>query len=141
MNRREWSSETTTVDTTAGYRRTRATSIDAMRNGVSGRHSPDAIDYAVTIDDPKTFTNTWTIGVPLKQDKEQTEIFEYACHEGNYAMRNILSSARADEKAARKHSVRLNPYTTSLRCQYADRAVAFVQQEHLIVWPQTESQV
>jgi hypothetical protein len=82
----------------------------------SGRHSPDAIDYAVTIDDPKTFTNTWTIGVPLKQDKEQTETFEYACHEGNYAMRNILSSARADEKAARKHSVRLNPRTLRLYC-------------------------
>jgi hypothetical protein len=57
--------------------------------------SPDAIDYAVTIDDPNTFTKTWTIGVPLKQDKEQTEIFEYACHEGNYAMRNILIGARA----------------------------------------------
>ena len=62
------------------------------------RVSPDAVDYAVTIDDPKTFTKTWTIGVPLKQDKEQTEIFEYACHEGNYAMRNILSGARADEE-------------------------------------------
>jgi hypothetical protein len=73
--------------------------------------------------------------------KEQTEIFEYACHEGNYAMRNILSGARADEKAARKNSVRLKPDTTSLLCQHADRAVAFVQQEHLIVWPQTESQV
>jgi hypothetical protein len=60
--------------------------------------SPDAIDYAVTIDDPNTFTKTWTIGVPLKQDKEQTEIFEDACHEGNYAMRNILSGARAAEK-------------------------------------------
>jgi hypothetical protein len=62
------------------------------------RVAPDAINYAVTIDDPKTFTKSWTIGVPLKQDKEQTEIFEYACHEGNYAMRNILSGARADEE-------------------------------------------
>jgi hypothetical protein len=62
------------------------------------RVGPDAINYAVTIDDPKTFTKSWTIGVPLKQDKEQTEIFEYACHEGNYAMRNILSGARADEE-------------------------------------------
>jgi hypothetical protein len=62
------------------------------------RVGPDAINYAVTIDDPKTSTKSWTIGVPLKQDKEQTEIFEYACHEGNYAMRNILSGARADER-------------------------------------------
>jgi hypothetical protein len=63
------------------------------------RVDADTIDYTVTIDDSKTFTKPWTIGVPLKQDKEQTEIFEYACHEGNYAMRNILSGARADERA------------------------------------------
>jgi hypothetical protein len=58
------------------------------------------ISYTVTIDDPATFTRAWTIGVPLKADQSQTEIFEYACHEGNYAMRNILSGARADEAAA-----------------------------------------
>jgi hypothetical protein len=64
------------------------------------RVDANAINYAVTIDDPTTFTKPWTIGVPLKSDKDQTEIFEYACHEGNYAMRNILSGARADERAA-----------------------------------------
>jgi hypothetical protein len=63
------------------------------------RVDADAITYAVTIDDPSTFTRPWTIGVPMKSDTEQTEIFEYACHEGNYAMRNILSGARADEAA------------------------------------------
>jgi hypothetical protein len=63
------------------------------------RIDANTINYTVTIDDPATFTRQWTIGVPLKQDKEQTEIFEYACHEGNYAMRNILSGARADERA------------------------------------------
>jgi hypothetical protein len=62
------------------------------------RTDANSIQYTVTIDDPKTFTRAWTIGVPLKQDKEQAEIFEYACHEGNYSMRNILSGARADEK-------------------------------------------
>ena len=61
-----------------------------------------SINYTVTIDDPSTFTKPWTIGVPLKSDTDQTEIFEYACHEGNYAMRNILSGARADEAAAAK---------------------------------------
>jgi hypothetical protein len=63
------------------------------------RVGADAINYTVTIDDPSTFTKPWTIGVPMKSDKEQAEIFEYACHEGNYAMRNILSGARADEQA------------------------------------------
>jgi hypothetical protein len=64
------------------------------------RVDADTIDYTVTIDDPATFTKQWTIGVPLESDQEQTEIFEYACHEGNYAMRNILSGARADEARA-----------------------------------------
>jgi len=64
------------------------------------RVNADTIDYTVTIDDPMTFSKPWTIGVPLRSDKGQTEIFEYACHEGNYAMRNILSGARADEQAA-----------------------------------------
>ena len=58
----------------------------------------DTISYTVTIDDASTFTTPWTIGVPLKSDKGQTELFEYACHEGNYAMRNILSGARAADK-------------------------------------------
>jgi hypothetical protein len=66
------------------------------------RVDPDTITYAVTIDDPTTFTRPWTIGVPLKNDREQTAIFEYACHEGNYAMRNILSGARADERWAER---------------------------------------
>ena len=63
------------------------------------RVAADAVSYTVTIDDPKTFTKPWTIGVPLRNEQGQDEIFEYACHEGNYAMTNILSGARADEKA------------------------------------------
>ena len=62
------------------------------------RVDANTINYTVTIDDPKTFTKPWTIGVPLKSDEKQTEIFEYACHEGNYAMRNILSGARSAER-------------------------------------------
>ena len=41
----------------------------------------------------------WTFAMRLTADPEQT-LFEYACHEGNYAMRNILSGARAAEAAA-----------------------------------------
>jgi hypothetical protein len=36
----------------------------------------------------------------MKQDHGQTQIFEYACHEGNYGLANILSAARADERNA-----------------------------------------
>ena len=63
------------------------------------RLDADTITYQVTIDDPATFTRPWTLGVPFKQDKEQAQLFDTACHEGNYAMRNILSGARADERA------------------------------------------
>jgi hypothetical protein len=64
------------------------------------RVAPDMVSYEVTVNDPQTFTRPWTVGVPLKSDPEQSEVFEYACHEGNYAMRNILSAARAEERAA-----------------------------------------
>ena len=59
--------------------------------------SPDVLQYEVTIDDPKTWTAPWKVSFPLKRDPEY-QIFEYACHEGNYAMRNTLSGSRADEQ-------------------------------------------
>jgi hypothetical protein len=64
------------------------------------RVTADTVSYEVTVNDPQTFTRPWKIGVPLKRDPEQAEVFEYACHEGNYAMRNILSAARAAERDA-----------------------------------------
>jgi hypothetical protein len=61
----------------------------------------DKIEWSLTVIDPDTWTKPWTYGMQLTQDPEQT-LFEYACHEGNYAMRNILSAARAEEAAAAK---------------------------------------
>ena len=60
------------------------------------RVAPDTIEYSVTIDDPKTYTRPWTATFPLRQEPGY-EVYEYACHEGNYSMRNRLSSARALE--------------------------------------------
>ena len=59
--------------------------------------SADVLQYEVTISDPKTWTAPWKVSFPLKRDPEY-QIFEYACHEGNHAMRNILSASRADEQ-------------------------------------------
>ena len=65
------------------------------------RVSPDAAGRRkMTFDDPKTWTRPFTIELPLKRD-DSYGMFEYACHEGNYSMFNILSGARADEKAAK----------------------------------------
>jgi hypothetical protein len=62
---------------------------------------PDAVEWSVTVDDPETWTRPWTFAMTLtKKDKSQRP-FEYACHEGNYGLRNILSAARAEEAAAR----------------------------------------
>ena len=49
------------------------------------------------MDDPKTWVRPWTIAMPLVREPGY-QLFEYACHEGNYAMTNILSGARAAEK-------------------------------------------
>jgi len=61
------------------------------------RLDADTILYRFTVDDPTAFTRTWTGEAPLT--KTRGPIYEYACHEGNYGMTNILSGARAEEKA------------------------------------------
>jgi hypothetical protein len=59
--------------------------------------SANILQYEVTVNDPKTWTRPWKVSFPLRRDNNY-QIFEYACHEGNYAMRNTLSGSRADEK-------------------------------------------
>ena len=59
--------------------------------------SRDKLDWRVTVDDPDTWTQPWSFGLTLTKDPSQ-QVFEYACHEGNYAMKNIVSAARAEEK-------------------------------------------
>jgi hypothetical protein len=61
------------------------------------RTGRDTMQYEVTVNDPKTWTKPWTASFPLRRDPDY-RIFEYACHEGNHAMSNILSGSRADEK-------------------------------------------
>jgi len=63
------------------------------------RVAPDMMEYTATIDDPKTWVQPWTIRMPLRLNPE-FPIYEYACHEGNYAMFNMLKGARAEEAAA-----------------------------------------
>ncbi len=60
------------------------------------RTDANTLLYQVTIDDPKTFTAPWTVQFPVVRVPGY-RIFEYACHEGNYAMRNRLSAARAQD--------------------------------------------
>ena len=57
------------------------------------------LNYEATIDDPATFTRPWTVAFPWQQDDNYV-IYENACHEGNDSLTNILSGARAQERAA-----------------------------------------
>jgi hypothetical protein len=61
------------------------------------RVDADTIVYEFTVDDSTTWTSPWTASFPMK--KTQGQLFEYACHEGNYALKGILAGARAQEKA------------------------------------------
>jgi len=64
------------------------------------RVAPDVLNYEVTVDDPTTWTKPWTLMIPLKQKNEP--IFEYACHEGNEAIPNMLRGHRYEEREAAK---------------------------------------
>ena len=61
---------------------------------------PDTIDYEVTIEDSGAFTSPWKVAMPLNRDVAY-QIFEYACHEGNYGLVNSLSAGRAEDAGAR----------------------------------------
>jgi hypothetical protein len=60
------------------------------------RTSDDRIDYQFTVDNPEMYTKPWTAVLPMA--KTTGPIFEYACHEGNYGIANVLSGHRAQEK-------------------------------------------
>ena len=66
------------------------------------RTAPDLILYRVTVEDPLVFTRPWTFEMTLTlQDNRSNQIFEAACHEGNYAMTNVLAGARVAERGQR----------------------------------------
>jgi hypothetical protein len=67
------------------------------------RIAPQLVNFTVTVEDPTTWTRPWSFSFPLTEDDGEV-IFEYACHEGNYGLRNILSAGRSDDKKGIKSS-------------------------------------
>ena len=63
------------------------------------RTAADTLEYTFTVDNPTMWTRPWTAVINWKQAKG--ELYEYACHEGNYSLPGMLTGARADEAAAR----------------------------------------
>jgi hypothetical protein len=103
-SRGHWDGDTLVVDVTnfaknAGYRGA-TTNLHVVER--FKRTDANTVHYEMTVEDPTTFSRPWTASLDLKKDPRQLQVPEYACHEGNYAMFNILSGARADERAAGK---------------------------------------
>ena len=61
------------------------------------RTGPDTLHYEFTIDDPDTWTRPWSGALPYA--RSDGPMFEFACHEGNYGMMNIMTGSRAEENA------------------------------------------
>jgi hypothetical protein len=60
------------------------------------RVAADILQYEFTVDDPTIWTRSWTAVIPMRKSSEL--IYEYACHEGNFALKNVLAGARTLEK-------------------------------------------
>jgi hypothetical protein len=60
------------------------------------RTGADVMEYRITVEDPTTYEKPWTAVIPITRLNDGTQIYEYACHEGNYAMRNLLAGGRVD---------------------------------------------
>ncbi len=100
--RGHWEGDTLVVETTNFKARSAYRNADPETLKLTERFtrsSPTRLDWRVTIDDPHTWTKPWTFAMPLTVSNEEP-VYEYACHEGNYAVRNMLSATRAEDKAA-----------------------------------------
>lgn len=99
--RGRWDGDTLVVDTTNFTDRTTVgqTPTTEALHVVERftRAAPDTIEDEITIDDPNTWTRPWAIVLPLTTQPGY-RLFPYECHEGNFALRNILSAARAEER-------------------------------------------
>ena len=111
-SRGHWEGKTLVVDTT-NYNNKGSIGTSAATLRIKGipqsealhvverftRISQDTISYEVTIDDPPMYSRPWKAAFPLTRDAKY-KIYEYACHEGNQAVENVLSGGRALDKAA-----------------------------------------
>ena len=97
-SRGRWEGDTLVVDTTNFTDKTNFRGADENLHVVERftRTGPGSLLYEFTIDNPTAFTKPWSTAVGMT--KSDDRIFEYACHEANYAMSGILRGARAEER-------------------------------------------
>ena len=111
-SRGHWEGDTLVVET-ANYRSSEGTLVAFLGGGGTEnrrlverftRVGPDAVRWSITFDDPTTWTQPWTAEILLS--RSEGDMFEYACHEGNYGMEGILAGTRQLERAAAASSAR-----------------------------------
>jgi len=97
-SRGRWDGDTLIVETTNFNGKTSFRGADENLHLVERfkRVDPTTLLYEFTVDNPSAFTRPWSAAVPMT--KSDDKIFEYACHEGNHALVNILRGARYQEK-------------------------------------------
>jgi hypothetical protein len=100
ISRGRWEGNTLVVETTNfnGKNPFRGATEDMRVTERFTRVADDAIVYRFTVEDPSTWATPWTAETPMA--KTGGPIFEFACHETNYGIANILAGARAEEKKA-----------------------------------------
>jgi hypothetical protein len=101
-SRGHWEGETLVVETTNFTDRTSFRGSGEHMRLIERftRTGDGTMLYEFTVDDPETFSRSWTARIPMT--KAQGPLFEYACHEGNYGLAGSLAGARAEEAAAKK---------------------------------------
>jgi hypothetical protein len=99
-SRGRWDGDTLEIETTNFTDRTRFRGSDENLRLIERftRTDPDTLMYQFTVDNPTAFAARWTVAYPMA--RTDAHIYEYACHEGNYGLRNMLTSARFAEKSA-----------------------------------------
>jgi hypothetical protein len=105
--RGHWEGDTLVVETT-NFRERSAFRGASSNLKITERFTPmsaKAIEWSATLEDSHTWVRPWTYALTLTHDESQP-VFEYACHEGNHGLRDILSGARADEAAAARAVVK-----------------------------------
>jgi hypothetical protein len=96
--RGRWEGDTLVVETTNYLNGFQGSTPNVTLTERYTRVSPDSINWQITVDDAATWTKPYTFMIRLK--KTDALVYEYACHEGNYAMEGILAGARRDEARA-----------------------------------------
>jgi hypothetical protein len=100
-SRGRWEGDTLVVETTNFTDRTSFRGSDQNLRVIERLTRPDAdtLMYEFTIDDPTAFSAPWTARFPMIKSTEQ--MYEYACHEGNFGLLDILKGARFDERVGK----------------------------------------